>query len=137
MKRRGRSYRGGPSDFLARGLLSRFNMKRSALILLGLLLFAVPETGAQTAPKFQSCTHTIKAKIVRSAKVRREFIRRHPCPAFNVQRSTFPRSKVCPGFEVDHVIPLHCGGRDVPENLQWLTVAEHRAKTKRDAACRR
>ena len=38
--------------------------------------------------------------------------------------------KGCPkGYGVDHVIPLHQGGTDECENMQLLTVEEHRRKT--------
>jgi hypothetical protein len=30
---------------------------------------------------------------------------------------------------VDHRIPLSQGGPDDPANMQWLTIAEHEAKT--------
>jgi 5-methylcytosine-specific restriction endonuclease McrA len=33
----------------------------------------------------------------------------------------------CPGYVVDHIVPLKRGGADSPENMQWLTVAEARA----------
>jgi len=33
-----------------------------------------------------------------------------------------------PGYVVDHIIPLACGGRDAPSNMQWQTVASARAK---------
>lgn len=33
------------------------------------------------------------------------------------------------GYEVDHIIPLSWGGADVPENMQLITVEEHRRKT--------
>lgn len=34
--------------------------------------------------------------------------------------------------EVDHVKPLHKGGREAPDNLQALCRSCHRAKTKRE-----
>jgi hypothetical protein len=40
-----------------------------------------------------------------------------------------------PGYHIDHRQPLACGGEDAPSNLQWLTVAEHVAKTKIDRRC--
>jgi len=34
---------------------------------------------------------------------------------------------------VDHVVPLKCNGADAITNMQWLTVEEHKQKTKREA----
>jgi hypothetical protein len=34
----------------------------------------------------------------------------------------------CPGYVVDHIIPLKRGGADEPANMQWQTVAEAKAK---------
>ena len=36
----------------------------------------------------------------------------------------------CPGYVVDHVVPLKRGGADAPENMQWQTTAEAKAKDK-------
>ena len=36
------------------------------------------------------------------------------------------------GYQVDHIIPLCAGGPDTPENMQLLTVEEHRQKTRVD-----
>lgn len=71
-------------------------------------------------------------KIKRSKKAIAEFQRQNPCPE-NGQR----RGK-CHGFQIDHVNPLKCGGPDLPENMQWLSVNDHKAKTKREAKlCRK
>lgn len=68
----------------------------------------------------------------RSSAARAEFVRENPCPATGK-----PRGR-CPGWEVDHRTPLKCGGADAPHNMQWLTVPEHRAKTRREARiCRK
>ena len=37
-----------------------------------------------------------------------------------------------PGYVVAYRKPLACGGADDPSNLQWLTVAEAKAKDKTD-----
>lgn len=63
----------------------------------------------------------------RSYAAKAEFKRANPCPATGNSRGA------CAGWEVDHVTPLKCGGPDVPANMQWLTIAEHRAKTAREA----
>jgi 5-methylcytosine-specific restriction endonuclease McrA len=56
----------------------------------------------------------------------REFRKQHPCPATQKHRGA------CPGWQVDHVIPLKCGGLDSPANMQWLAVDDHRRKTARE-----
>ena len=55
--------------------------------------------------------------IIRSAAVRAAFQRIHPCPV-----NAAPQG-ACPGWQVDHVIPLACGGCDAVANMQWLPVA--------------
>jgi len=35
-----------------------------------------------------------------------------------------------PGYVVDHVVPLACGGADAPSNMQWQTRADAKAKDK-------
>jgi 5-methylcytosine-specific restriction endonuclease McrA len=73
-----------------------------------------------------------EAKTVRSPRQCAEFVRLNPCPVTGKTRGK------CPGWEVDHVIPLKCGGADHPANMQWLTVEDHKAKTRREAKlCRR
>lgn len=62
----------------------------------------------------------------RSAAEVLAFKRANPCP------STQERRGACPGWEVDHVHPLCSGGPDTRQNMQWLSVADHRAKTRQD-----
>ena len=58
----------------------------------------------------------------RSSAARAAFRRKVACPGTG--KTTGP----CPGFEVDHKIPLACGGPDTPANMQWLTVEANRRK---------
>lgn len=52
--------------------------------------------------------------ISRRADVIRAFRKIHPCP------STGLTTGRCPGWAIDHVIPLANGGCDAVSNLQWL-----------------
>lgn len=61
-----------------------------------------------------SVTRDEQGRIVRSAAVLRAFKAEWPCP------STGSRVGACPGWSIDHVIPLACGGKDAVYNLQWL-----------------
>ena len=53
---------------------------------------------------------------------------------FEVQTG-YPHGR--PGYVVDHIKPLACGGADVPSNMQWQTVAAAKAKDRVErAGCR-
>ena len=65
-------------------------------------------------------------KIQRDPRAKASFRRSHPCP------STGRTSGACPGYEVDHVKPLACGGADAPANMQWLSARANRAKGARE-----
>ena len=51
---------------------------------------------------------------VRGYAAKAEFRKIHECP------STGRNTGACPGWQVDHVIPLASCGCDIVENLQWL-----------------
>jgi hypothetical protein len=66
------------------------------------------------------------AEYARSKKVLREFVKQQACP------STGKHRLPCPGYHIDHIHPLKCLGLDDVENLQWLTIEDHKAKTRRE-----
>jgi hypothetical protein len=52
------------------------------------------------------------------------FRRATPCPATGLT------SGPCPGFVVDYIMPLTCGGINDPINIQWATVDAAKAQRK-------
>lgn len=58
----------------------------------------------------------------RSYATRKAFMLENPCPATGQVKGK------CPGWIVDHIVPLCAGGRDEPWNLQWQTVEDAKAK---------
>jgi hypothetical protein len=42
----------------------------------------------------------------------------------------------CPGYVIDQINPLECGGADAPFNMQWQTIADGKAKDKTERNCR-
>lgn len=54
--------------------------------------------------------------ISRRADVLRAFRQIHPCPATGKTRGR------CDGWNIDHTIPLACGGCDAVANLSWMPV---------------
>lgn len=71
-----------------------------------------------------------QGKIKRSTAARAAFERQSPCP------STGKTKGSCPGYVVDHVRALECGGADDPSNMQWQTVAAAKEKDKMEGNCR-
>lgn len=63
------------------------------------------------------------ARIPRSAAEVRAFRAEHPCP------STARVRGACPGWQVDHAVPLCAGGTDHRSNMQWISAQDHRWKT--------
>lgn len=55
-----------------------------------------------------------KGQIIRRADTLAAFRKIHPCPA------TMLFAGACPGWSIDHVISLACGGADAVWNMQWL-----------------
>lgn len=79
----------------------RGDIMKKWIILLGLLV-SIPAQGATP----------------RHASNRYKFAKTVPCPATGkIQQS-------CPGYVVDHIIPLCAGGADSPENMQWQKYQE-------------
>jgi 5-methylcytosine-specific restriction endonuclease McrA len=58
----------------------------------------------------------------RNPSNRAAFHSSNPCP------STGLTSGPCPGYHVDHIVPLACGGSDSPSNMQWLTASANLSK---------
>ncbi len=71
-----------------------------------------------------------RGRIKRSAAAKDQFKREHPCP------TTGRGSGPCPGYVIDHLKPLECGGADSPSNMQWQTISDGKAKDKTERTCR-
>jgi hypothetical protein len=81
---------------------------------------AAHSTKAKKPPKSKcsTCARDSHGKIKRSKEAVKAF----------EKASGYPHGRK--GFVIDHVVPLACGGLDVPENLQWQSKAEAAAKDK-------
>ncbi len=65
---------------------------------------------SHTAPGVHRDSH---GKVARDPRQLNAFKKQHSCP------STGKTYGSCPGYVVDHVIPLKRGGADAPSNMQW------------------
>lgn len=82
--------------------------------------------GAHHRTKAPGVKRDAHGKIDRDPRQKASFRKNHPCP------STGRTTGACPGYEVDHVKPLACGGADSAVNMQWLSSKENRAKGARE-----
>jgi hypothetical protein len=65
-----------------------------------------------------------ESKTKRSWKARSEFKTLHSCPSTGMTKGP------CPGWIIDHIEALACGGADAPYNMQFQTIADAKAKDK-------
>lgn len=83
----------------------------------------------QPRPQSPASSSTVKRDA--NGRIERSEASKHQ---FEV-RSGYPNGR--PGYVVDHIRPLACGGADTPANMQWQTVAEAKVKDKWErAGCR-
>ena len=83
------------------------------------IVFAVAEHNERPSAAFrflQLFGHGVVERIVERGA---EFVPRGP----SVRPSTGRTSGACPGYVIDHVVPLKRGGADAPSNMQWQTEA--------------
>jgi hypothetical protein len=84
---------------------------------------ASPNTTAATASTHSSSravnvARDANGRIARSESAKRQFMR----------QTGYPNGR--PGYVIDHIKPLACGGPDAPANMQWQTIAAAKAKDK-------
>jgi hypothetical protein len=80
---------------------------------------------ASIPPSASTITRDEKGRIQRSAAARHAFAR----------STGYPNGR--PGYVIDHIFPLACGGVDTPANMQWQTIAEGKAKDRTErVGCR-
>lgn len=97
----------------------------SGVVLLLLLCAAAVETQTPRPPSYSPALRTPELS----------------CKAFDVNGREIPRSwtrrqlfvKMTGGDRkdqvVNHIVPLACGGCDVPSNMEWMSVAEWKGRT--------
>jgi len=92
------------------------------------ILLALLMTGCASTPSLDPLTldpmvdyryagvvaRTANGKTLRSPQAIAAFKERWACP------STTKHNGACPGWAIDHVVPLDCGGVDAVWNMQWL-----------------
>jgi ribosomal protein L44E len=79
---------------------------------------ATPHVSHASHLRCESCDRDEHGRIVRSKDAKKAF-----------EKATgFPKGR--PGFVIDHIKPLACGGADLPSNMQWQTKEEAKAKDK-------
>ncbi len=108
-----------------------FDMKKDFFLVFGIVVCSLGTSTFSFAQSYKSTykvsgttyiygqtySTTGQPKVQRSSTAKKEFLNSRG------YKST-PK-----GYQIDHVIPLSQGGRDVPSNMQLLTIDQHKAKT--------
>src|ERR1017187_8049989 len=97
-------------------------MRLIRLAALALALMISGSTWATASTRCASCARSKSGRIKRSATAKRQFAKSKPCP------STGKKTAGCPGYVIDHVKPLACGGVDEAGNMAWQTATDGKAK---------
>src|SRR5262249_30178117 len=85
---------------------------------------ATPKSKSTFEPKASKALRKAPVSVARDDKgrIKRSEAARH---AFEVQTG-YPHGR--PGYLIDHIKPLACGGADDPSNMQWQTIEAAKAK---------
>ena len=111
-------------------LAVRTHTRKDGTTVAGHMRAAPHARGAAPRPTPTTSSHapvarTSDGRIARSETAKRQFER----------QTGYPKGR--PGYVVDHIRPLACGGADAPSNMQWQTMAEGKAKDKTErVGCR-
>ena len=101
--------------------------------MLRILIIAVIAVSAFSAEAATGCVSYYSRKhdlyYSRCASEVRAFRRENPCP------STGLTTGRCPGYVVDHIKALVCGGADNPANMQYQTIEDAKAKDRWEEKC--
>ena len=65
-----------------------------------------------------------RGRYIRCSAAKAAFERDNPCPSTGQPRGA------CPGYVIDHIVPLKRGGADLPANMQWQTIEDAKDKDK-------
>lgn len=78
--------------------------------------FAAPDPSQLVETRYIDGTvvRNARGEIVRSKAVTRAFAEAHFCPDNGLPDAG------CPGWAIQHALPLACGGRDAVDNMIWL-----------------
>ena len=112
--------------FLAAGLVTSLLLPAANLQARG----SRPHTGSYVSHPSRARAYTSSYRSSRAVardshgRIKRSFSARRE---FKVETG-YPRGRK--GYVIDHIIPLACGGRDDPSNMQWQTIPEAKAKDK-------
>ena len=84
--------------------------------------YVAPYERKAPAPKTSSAAsrqpRDAKGRYIRTDSARHDFMK----------QTGYPNGR--PGYVIDHITPLACGGADSPSNMQWQTEEQAKAKDK-------
>ena len=116
-------------EYVAPTTYRGINVKRIILTVI-LALVVITPTFGRTRPYHFNRSHSPRSYSYHPrSHPSRGRIRRSRTATDAFKRQTgYPHGR--PGYVINHVVPLACGGADSPSNMQWQTIADGKAKDK-------
>ena len=94
------------------------------LIIMALCVLMVGCSSTSGFQRMASGEIITEAKKARSEQAKALFKHSHPCPSNGKNHGP------CPGYVIDHITALDCGGADDSVNMQWQLVSAGKLKDK-------
>ena len=99
---------------------------------------AVPGTTAKATPSIKVASG--KARIPKKSTVAQRNANGRIARSATAKKTFMTKTgyaKGRTGYVVDHIVPLECGGADIPSNMQWQPIQEAKIKDRTERNCRR
>lgn len=97
-------------------------MRRMLVVTMTVILGSIALPVDAKGKRAEGVARDDRGRIARSSHAKTTFRKANPCPA------TGRSAGACPGYVIDHVVPLKRGGPDHFANMQWQTRAAAREK---------
>lgn len=104
--------------------MDKFFIKSVRLVIFVIILISF--TNSLSIARHRSATYIDDngvRRVVKTGRIYRDYA------AIKEFKKMHPKPNDDHAYDINHIIPLACGGADKPNNMQWIRVEDHRNKS--------